>query len=554
VALAVLPFDNQGDTANAYFADGITGEIRGKLSALPGLRVIATASSNQYRRSGKPPDQIGRELGARYLLTGTVEWEQGANNTKRVRVSPELVEVRDGVAPETKWRQSYDTTLADVFDVQSAVATRVADKLGVVLSAPAQVQIAARSTRNIAAYDAYLRSTAVDGSDPASLRHALAAAEQAVALDSGFAAAWARISACHTYIYFRSIPTRADAEAAQQAAERAIALAPAASDGYIARGLYDFNVSYDMAAARTAYEAALRLAPSSSEANRGLADADAAVGLWDLALQHSRQAVALDPRSSVAADRLTRIFLWLRRDPEARASAERGLAIAPGDLALTEEHAMSFLAQGDLESARSTLRNLPPGSDRAPVAAFLANYFDMYWVLDSADRALVQTLSPSAYDGDRGGWAMVRAQLYGLAGDTVQARHYADSGRIAYETQLRAVPEDFQHRLFHSLALAFLGQRAAAIKEGEQGMQEALATGDGYIAIPYAHHVLARVYLAAGDHAHALDQLDAVLAKPYFISPAWLKIDPTWTPLRGDPRFERLIAQPAAVPATAGTG
>jgi TolB-like protein len=551
VALAVLPFDSQGDTANAYFADGITGEIRGKLSALPGLRVIATASSNQYRRSGKPPDQIGRELGARYLLTGTVEWEQGANNTKRVRVSPELVEVRDGVAPETKWRQSYDTTLADVFDVQSAVATRVADKLGVVLSAPAQVQIAARSTRNIAAYDAYLRSTAVDGSDPASLRRALAAAEQAVALDSGFAAAWARISACHTYIYFRSIPTRGDAEAAQQAAERAIALAPAASDGYIARGLYDFNVSYDMAAARTAYEAALRLAPSSSEANRGLADADAAVGLWDLALQHSRQAVALDPRSSVAADRLTRIFLWLRRDPEARASAERGLAIAPGDLGLTEEHAMSFLAAGDLVSARSALRNLPPGSDRAPVAAFLANYFDMYWVLDSADRALVHTLPASAYDGDQGTWGLVRAQLYWLAGDTVRARRYADSGRIIYEVQLRVVPDDFQRRLFHGLALAYLGQRAAAITEGEHGLQQALATGDDYISIPYARHVLARVYLAAGDHARALEQLEVLLAKPYIITPAWLRIDPTWAPLRGDPRFERMIAPGTTAPVPA---
>ena len=132
--MAVLPFEVVGDTANAYFASGITDEIRSKLSQLPSLRLIASASSNQYLHTAKPQEQIGRELGVHYLLTGRVKWEQSPNGVRRVRVSPELVEVGQGSAPETRWQQSYDTTLADVFEVQSAVATRVADKLGVVLS------------------------------------------------------------------------------------------------------------------------------------------------------------------------------------------------------------------------------------------------------------------------------------------------------------------------------------------------------------------------------------------------------------------------------------
>jgi serine/threonine-protein kinase len=545
VGLAVLPFDNGADTANAYFATGITDEIRGKLSALPALRLIASTSSNQYRHTAKPAEQIGRELGVHYLLTGRVQWEQGANGTKRVRVSPELVEVRDGDAPQTKWQQSYDTTLADVFDVQAAVATQVADKLGVVLSPPAQAQLAARPTQNLAAYDAYLRSTALDGYNPATVRRALAAAEEAVALDSGFAAAWARVSTRHIWLYFAT-PTRADADAAYRAAERAVALAPTAPDGYIARGGYNLDVTHDLAAARAAYETAVRLAPSSSEANRRLARAGAGAGQWSAALGYARQATALDPRSSDAAEQLSWLLLWLRRYPEARAEAERGLTIAPADLGLTEDRAMSRLGEGDLAGARAGLRDIPPTLDRGTLVAYVAWLWDLYWALDSADRVLVLTLPPSAFDDDRGNWGMVRAQLYWQSGDTVPARRYADSARVAFDTQIRAAPDEYLTHLYRGLALAYLGQRAAAVQEGERGLALAQATGDGYIPIPCARHLLARIYVATGDHPHALDQLDSLLAKPYFISRAWLRIDPTWAPLRGDPRYERLIAQPAA--------
>ena len=547
LGLAVLPFENEGDTANAYFASGITDEIRSKLSALPALRLIASTSSNQYRHTIKPPEQIGRELGVRYLLTGRVHWQQEANGTRRVRVSPELVEVREGTTPETRWQQSYDTTLADVFDVQTAVATQVADKLGVVLSPPAQSQLAARPTQNLAAYDAFLRSTALDGVDPATVRLALATAEQAVALDSGYAAAWARVSTRHARIYNATIPTRADAEAARAAAERAVALAPDAPDGYIARGFYSLLVAHDAAAARAAYEHALRLDASSSEAMRWLAAAEMTSGQWAPALGHARQAVALDPRSPDAAYRLTRLLLWLRRYPDARNEANRELAIAPADLALTEHRSMSELGEGDLAAARAGLRDIPPTLDRAALAVFYTTNWHLQWMLDTADRALVLTMPPSAFDDDRGSWGLVRAELYDLAGDAKHARIYADSARIAYDVQVHAMPDDVRRNLYHALALAYLGERAAAAREGEHALALARATGDQYVRIPYARHLLAWIYVIGGDHPHALAQLDTLLAEPYLVSPAWLRIDPTWAPLKGDPHFERLLAQPATL-------
>ena len=324
VTLGVLPFDTQGDTANAYFADGITGEIRGKLSVLPGLSIIATTSSNQYRHTQKTPEQIGRELGVRYLLTGTVEWERSASGAQRVRVSPELVELREGAAPATRWRQSYDTTLADVFDVQSAVATRVADKLGVVLTPPAQTQLASRPTQNLAAYDAYLRSVSITGFDHVSVRASLAAANEAIALDSSFAAAWARKSALHSTLYISTVPTSDDAKAARDAAERAVSLAPQLPDGFVARGIYYLFVADRAVNAEAAFLDARKLAPSMANAAGGLAYAEAAQGLWRAALGHFREEVVLDPRSASAALDLSWLLIALHRFPGSEGRGRSG--------------------------------------------------------------------------------------------------------------------------------------------------------------------------------------------------------------------------------------
>ena len=117
-----------------------------------------------------------------------------------------------------------------------------------------------------------------------------------------------------------------------------------------------------------------------------------------------------------------------------------------------------------------------------------------------------------------------------------------------FESQLRALPNDPQRHSLHGLALAFQGAHAAAIREGEQGCALARATDDHDTNIPYCEHVLARIYVLIGDHPRALAQLDSLLANPYMISPKWLTIDPAWAPLKGDPHFERLIAQPATPP------
>ncbi len=152
--LAVLPFENLGAAGDEYFADGITDEVRGKLATLPGLKVIASSSAGQYKRSPKSPQQIAQELGVQYLLIGKIRWEKREGGQSRVRVSPELIQVSPGTAATTKWQQPFDAALTDVFQVQADIAGRVAQELNVALGDSTQQDLAEKPTRNLAAYDA----------------------------------------------------------------------------------------------------------------------------------------------------------------------------------------------------------------------------------------------------------------------------------------------------------------------------------------------------------------------------------------------------------------
>jgi serine/threonine protein kinase len=223
--LAVLPFENIGDPDDAYFADGVTDAVRGKLVALPGLQVIARGSSSQYRGTTKTPQEIGRELGVQYLLSATVRWEKRSDITSRVQVTPELIRV---ASASTEWQQSFDAALNGVFEVQAEIAGRVARALDVELSDTSRERLFQSPTRNLAAYDAYLKGQEAryGAGDPASLRRAAVYYAHAVELDSGFFQSWAHLSVTHSYLYVVSTPTQAGAEQAQKAAERALAVAP----------------------------------------------------------------------------------------------------------------------------------------------------------------------------------------------------------------------------------------------------------------------------------------------------------------------------------------
>jgi TolB-like protein/Flp pilus assembly protein TadD len=518
--------------------------VRGKLAAIPSVQVIARSSSVPYKKASKSPEQIARELGVRYLLTGTVRWEKGAAGANRVQVSPELVEISGGSAPRTRWQQPFDATLTDVFQVQADVATRVAQALGATLGSNEREALEARPTRNLAAYDAYLKGEEISNGlaviDPVQLRRALGYYEQAVALDSTFALAWGRVSQTYSNLYGLSTPTVAGAAAALAAARRVVALAPESPEARLAMGKYYENAGNDIRRALDEYTQGQRVTPNNADLLSAAAFVEESLGRWDAAEEHYRRARTLDPGAVAITRRLARVLTWRRQYPEAVAMADRALAMAPANLIVVQTKVEACLAQGDLACAQRALRAVPQEVEPAALVAFFANYNDLYWLLDDDQQQLVLRLTPTQFDNDRGTWASILAQVNALRGNQARARAYADTARVAIERKLEEAPQDEQLHVFRGLMLAILGRKEEAIREGLRGVELNPIAEDGFGG-PYTQLQLVRIYILTGEHEKALDRLEPLLKIPYRLSAGWLRVDPTFDPLRSNPRFKKLV-------------
>jgi DNA-binding SARP family transcriptional activator/TolB-like protein len=543
--LAVLPFENLGDSADAYFAGGVTDEIRGKLAAMPGLEVVASPSSNLYRGSTRGLPEVARELGVDYLLVGKVRWQRRPEGMSRVRVNPELIRFGPGAPPTTRWQQPIDAALTDVFAVQGDIAGKVADALGVVLGDSARRELTVKPTESLAAYDEYLKGEAAAQemkADQAGLRRAIGYLQRAVSLDSTFAQAWSQLSRARTSLYSNGVPDQPLADSARTALERARRLLPDDPLVYLAAGDYYSSVNpIENERAMAEYERGLRLAPDDVELLSAAATAGGKLQRWDEVAPRLVRALRLDPRSATVARRVATVHLFLRQYAAADSAVDRAIAIAPTNPQMVLVKVMVALARGDLPGARAVVRAAAGRIDATTLFAFLATYQDLYWVLDDAQQQWVLQLPPAAFDDDRGVWGIVRTEIHHLRGDPRRAAAYADSARLTLTAQSRAAPDDAQRHALLGLALAFLGRKEEAIREGRRGV-ELLPIKRDALQGPYVQLQLVRIYLLTGELEQALDQLEPLLHIPFYLSPGWLRIDPAFDPVRTHPRFQRLFA------------
>jgi serine/threonine-protein kinase len=594
--LAVLPFQNTGAADQAYFADGVTDAVRGKLAALPGLTVIARASAAEYRNSTKSPQVIGRELGARYLLTGTVRFADGPGGRQRVQVDPELVQVADVPTPTTKWEHAFDGDLSDVFSVQADIATKVANALGVALGAGERAELTERPTESIPAYEAFLQGEALlpytigftDGWDATTNVRAIAAYRRAVTLDPKFALAWARLGlvearTAHLSADVGGNPAFGDSSGVH--ARRALALDPKLPGGHQALGAYYGNIAADVVHMSIEDSTALAESPNDVEIMGTEGVALQSQGRFDDAIALFERALTVDPRSITIPDRLTALLFQLGRFDEAVRAAQRGLGADSSNIDLLfnlglvrgaqgeREDArrilrqvlrsrpqsfeavgnivLTYLSAGDLAGARGALHPPPIPFPSDSLAQWLAVYQDLYWVLDSAEQRRLLDLPatspalniiPSVADR-----ALARAHIARGFGDSARVKREAALSRSAALAMLAQDTGSVDIWTTLAQADAYLGRRADALGAIPHMIRPVSAHSVPNAGKCYYRQQVARIYMLLGEPDSATATLARVLPVPqYPLTTAWLRIDPTWNALRGTAAFQHLLADPPA--------
>src|SRR5712671_3404100 len=550
-SIAVLPFENLSeDKANAYFAEGIQDEILTRLSKIADLKVISRTSTQHYKSAPENLAEIGKQLGVAYILEGSVQ-----RSGDGVRVNVQLIKVANY---SHLWADTFDRKLTDIFSVESEVARAIADQLRAKLTGQEEQVIAAKPTDNVEAYDAYLRGLAYTLKPQVTPANALGAQKYfrvAVRLDPKFALAWALLSYVDArgYITQSVQPTAALREEARQAAETALTLQPNLGEAVLAKGYYHYACLNDYNNAVRYFEQARHSLPNSSRIPESLAYIARRRGQWDRSESYFNEAERLDPANANLLSQHAISYVELRRFPEALRKLDQVLNITPDDVDTIVAKADIAQAEGDLPRASALLAPLHPAADDTNVLnaqvyqAILERrpgqvITRVKEVLATPDQAL------GYHNGELRlwlGWAQE------ATGDHAAARDSWQRARGELEPFIKEQPENYQ--LLGDLALANmgLGDKAAAFEMVERAMG-AIPIERDPIDGPQPVEILARLAAQMAEPDRAIAALQKLLAIPYNspsgvpLTPALLRLDPMFDPLRNDPRFKALTESSAA--------
>ncbi|MGB8475139.1 MAG: adenylate/guanylate cyclase domain-containing protein [Candidatus Acidiferrum sp.] len=547
-SIAVLPFENlSSDNENAYFADGIQDEILTRLSKIADLKVVSRTSTEHYKSSPENLPEIATQLGVANILEGSVQRSGDA-----VRVNVQLIKAAND---SHIWADTLDRKLTDIFSVESEVARAIADQLRAKLTGREEQIIAAKPTDNPEAYDAYLRGLAYTlkaQNSPANSLGAQKHLREAVRLDPKFAVAWALLSYVDSvgYIGITLQPTEALRQEARQAAETALNLQPNLGEGLIAKGFYHYAYLKDYPTAIRYFEQARPFLPNSSRIPEALAYVARRGGQWEQSEAFFNQAERLDPRNVNLLSQHALSYMLLRRFPEALRKLDQVLNVTPDDVDTIALKASIDQAEGDLPRASALLGPLNPAAENT--VALETQIYQA--ILERRPAPIIPRLKEILDTPDAGlgyfsgelrfwlGWAQE------VAGDHAAAGESWRQAGTELEPFLKEQTDNYN--LMQDLALVEmgLGNKAAAISMAERAMAANPIEKD-VIDGPAPVEILARVTAQAGEADRAIAALEKLLSIPYEgalpvgnapLTPALLRLDPMFDPLRNDPRFQKL--------------
>jgi TolB-like protein len=540
-SIAVLPFQSLSDEKeNAYFADGMQDDILTNLSKISDLKVISRMSVMSYRGDAvRNAREIGKALGVATLLEGSVR-----RIGNRVRVSVQLINAN---SDEHIWAEDYDRDLTDVFAIQTDLAQKIVSALQAKLSPNEKARLDHRPTENPDAYLLFVQAhdyvTQRDMFRDTSLK-AEPLFEQAIKLDPNFALAFAGLSMVESWLYHSSDPVPARREKARLNADEALRLQPDLPEGHLALGFSYYYGDRDYERALAEFEIARRGLPNESQAYLAIGAIQRRQGKWAESTANLEKAATLDPKNTTVLTNLIFSYMAQRDYKTADKILDRILAASPQSLqARGLKGFIAAQSKGDLSAAEKVFSSIPPEPDPDGVMTMAR-----HWVLRlqrkfpealqvvqqfRGETLLNTTTAPCPK-------AFLEGEIYRLQGDEAKARTAFEHARVVSDELLRTAPADAARHGQHGLILAALGQKQEAIAEGKRAVELLTESHDAFEG-PQATGALAQIYAWTGESDEAFRLLDHLLAIPGGLTLPMFKLDPTWDPLRKDPRYQALI-------------
>jgi serine/threonine protein kinase/Tfp pilus assembly protein PilF len=536
-SIAVLPFSNLSKEAeNAYFADGVQDEILTDLARIADLKVISRTSAMQYKSGvARNLREIGKQLGVAHVVEGSV---QRAGN--RVRVNAQLLDAR---TDRHLWAETFDRDLTDVFAIQTDVAQKIAAALQAKLSPIEKAQIERRPTENTEAYLAFMQGHEIFYRAD-KLRSNTEKAEQlfekATKLDPNFAGAFAALAWVHDWNYHDFDPTPARKDKARAAAEEALRLQPNLPEAHVALGFYHYYCERDYQAALDEFAIAKQSLPNAAEVYLAIGAIERRQGKWAESTANLEKAASLSPKDAWVLQNLGDNYYATRNFETADKIFDRAIEVAPKSFRSRMEKAkLAVDWKGDLSVMEKTLTQVPAGVDPEGLVTFVRVQLLLLQRKFPDALALLKQSPQEGYDKPK---ELFEGAIYTFLKDKEKAFSAFERARPIAEKALRESPDDAFRHVTLGLILAGLGKKDAAIAEGKLAVELLPESQDAFDG-PRITVALAQIYAWTGESDQARQLLDRSLRTPNGITVPFLRLDPIWDPLRGDPAFQKLCEE-----------
>jgi non-specific serine/threonine protein kinase len=538
IMLAVLPFENLGDPEDEYFADGITEEIIGKLARLSGLGVISRTSSMQYEDSEKSLREIGNELGAEYILEGTVRWVHSGDQS-HIRVQPQLIRVENDVHI---WADSYDAVFEDVLGLQSQIALSIADALNISLLSSERAALSDARPVDPEVYDLYLRAANYKVYNFETNQAAIDDLKRAIELDPTFAPAYARLAAAMV-IQFRWFGERAlgAVSEARIHAERAIELDSTAADGYAALAEYLYDVEDDLGQAMYYLQLASAKEPDNAHVMGLMGEVMFMEGKFEASRQLYERALTVDPAQP--QHMLATIFEWHREWQPLVAYYDKLILFYPDSVKYRVFRAQAI---GNMTLSLDSMKAHLPTEIDTMVSAYshpaLWDAFIHAGAYEWADRGARDKLGRCRLAVDSAETYLFLVVVHYLMEDR-QAPLIADTVITMFSRFLdNESPSSLRFDIVRTqLALTYALRGDSSIADSLCRLVLAKSPADDWSSLSTILDVCANTLSIIGEKDRAIDILEELMSRPSVVSLFTLKFNRGYDPLRNHPRFQALI-------------